>query len=165
MIRNSDVTFVEGDSEDVIIPVADRDERNQDFADPPDPSKIRYVVAKSFNPEDIVYEAEQQSINIVTFGQVKPADIDWPYPPPSEVREGEESYPRPDDSQDVIVVRIPPKETDKLPVTSGSSSGLFGEDGSSLIHECEIGSDSSASIQITVMQGSVTVLPSATSDN
>ncbi len=165
MIRNSDVTFVEGDSEDVIIPVADRDERNQDFADPPDPSEIRYVVSESFNPEDIVYEAEQRNINIVKFGQVKPADIDWPYPPPSEVREGEESYPRPDDTQDVIVVRIPAEETDKLPVTSDGGSGLFGEDTTSLIHECEIGSDASTTTQITVMQGTVTVIPSATSDS
>lgn len=165
MIRNSDVTFVEGDSEDVIIPVADRDSPSQDFAEPPSPSEIRYVVAKSFNPGDIVYESEQQNISIKTYGQVKPDDVEWPYPPPSEVREGEKSYPRPDDSQNVIVIRIPSEETDKLPVTSGEGSGIFAEDGKSLVHECEIGSDVSVSTQITVMQGSVTVLPSATSDD
>jgi len=164
MIRSSDVTFVEGDSEDVIVPVADRDSPNQDFADPPSPSEIRYVVAESFNPEDIVYEAEQGDISIETYGQVKPGNVEWPYPPPSEVGEGEESYPRPDDSQDVIVVRIPSEETDKLPITSDGGSGIFAEDGTSLVHECEIGSDSSVGTQITVMQGSVTVLPSATSD-
>lgn len=164
MIRNSDVEIVQGDSEQVIIPVADNTDPDNDFFRLPSPSEIRYVIAEKFNPDNVLYTASDADISVKEYSSVEPQDPDWPYPSPSNATGDGESYPRPADTTNVILITIPFSETRNLPVTDSGGGGLIGGDGQSLVHECEIGSDTSASTKLTVMQGEVTVLPSATSD-
>ena len=155
MIEIADVEFVRGDAEVVIIPIADSDDPNIDFTDPPTPDRIRYVVADDYDPDKILFEAPTGQIDIKEFGDVKPQDPNWPYPAPDDVSGDQKSYPRPPDSQQVIRVLLEPSDTEQFAVTEDKYVD-------NLVHECEIDPDVSFGGKVTVMQGEVLVKDSAT---
>lgn len=143
MIQNADIEITRGDTEVVLIPVADSDDPDNAFVDPfPTASDVQYVIASEYSDESRLYDAPVSDIDIQPFGDVKP---DSPALP--------DSYPTVTDSQPVIRVIVPREETAALAPTTA-------EDADDLVHDCQLSNDLGE--QVTVMQGSVTVRPSAT---
>lgn len=143
MIQNSNITIVRGDSESVIIPIADSDSPTDDFRNPfPTSDEVNYVIAETYDDNDVLYSAVVGEIDIGNWGDLKPDSPDLP-----------DSYPTLADDQSVVRVQIPQEETAKFAPTEGA-------DVDDLVHDCQI--TNSAGKEITVMQGDVTVLPSAT---
>lgn len=145
--REANTSIVQGDAEVMVIPIEDDDDPNNDFRDPPvDLDDIQYVVADSFTPSGVLVDVPNSQIRVNNYGDAKPDDVLLP-----------EDYPTPADSQDVIEVLLKESDTRQFSVTEGSGID-------NLVHECEIDSNQPFGGEVTVMQGEVEVLPSATSD-
>ena len=147
MIRDANIEIVQGDTEVVLIPIRDLDTPENSFVTPPDSTDIRYVIASDFESSLVVYEADNSQISTPDFGDVRPENPSLP-----------DSFPTVNDTQSVIRIEISPAETRNLSVTEDN------DDISSYVHECEIRRSTTPLRKVTIMQGSVQVLPSATSD-
>lgn len=144
MIRNADIQIVRGDAEVIVIPIRDLDSPTRTFIEPPDPANIRYVIATGFESDLIVFEPETEQIRVRDFGNVRPENPDLP-----------PDFPALTEDQRVIRVELSPEDTRQLSVTVNTDVDPF-------VHECEITQTTATTRKVTVMQGTVDVLPSAT---
>jgi hypothetical protein len=150
--REEDIRFHQGNGQYIIEPI--RDGQTGDYLDLSQlgVGDVHYRIAEEYDDSTQLFEAPDSQISIDTWGNT--AGV-WP---DRLANEGETGIPEPSDSTDVIIIDIQADDTEPLAPASNETSP-------ELVHELKITSagDIGADVDaITVFQGTVLVLPSAT---
>lgn len=150
--RNEDITFHQADGVQIVQPI--RDGQSGDFLDLTNlqAENVEYRIASSYDDADVIYEADAANITVDTWGNT---DAEWPGRLGDE---DEENITAPADSVDVVLIELPPADT-------ADFSPAADETVPELVHQLKITSagDIGAQVEaITVFEGDVTILPSAT---
>jgi hypothetical protein len=147
--REEDIRFHQGNGQYIIEPI--RDGQTGDYLDLSQlgVGDVHYRIAEEYDDSTQLFEAPDSQISIDTWGNTNAI---WPS------RLSNEGVPEPGDTDDVIIIDIQADDTEPLAPASNESSP-------ELVHELKITSagDIGADVDaITVFQGTVLVLPSAT---
>jgi hypothetical protein len=116
------------------------------------------TVGENFGDSDVVYEAPSEDINIVQWGNTS---AQWPERFESDEDGVQWEIAPPPDGTLLVEVQVPPEATADLLATP---IGPDGQRQPELVRECKVESPDDFAVQrtqLTVVQGNVTVLPSA----
>lgn len=163
MRRDQHITLTRNNSQTDIVVIQDGDLEAEwlDLAEV-SPTEIRYQIAEgtvdeNFTEPDVIYEADPERIEIVTWGST---DAQWPERFESDEEGVQWDIAPPPDSTLLVYIEIPASETQHF-LASPTDEG--GGRTPELVRECKIvaAGDLGASRRaISVVQGDVTVLPS-----
>jgi len=143
MVVERNYTLQQGDTKRIVIPVLDSDDPNADFFAGVSNVSVTFAIAESFTAQAAAFVASASNVTITPFSNVKLGSeafdfsgIDLP-----------DGFTIPGD-QDVLVVRLPKSETEKL--TPGEK-----------VYQCRIEDTATPSNRLTPVKGTVTVEPSS----